>query len=196
MALDAAAEMVRTIGWANLRMYDVAARIGVSKPTLYKYFGSKDQLANAYLNREVDQLLEVATTAVNRYPNDPERALSEGLRTVIETLSANPAVATVLADAETAAALLPMVTVDGRRLLARAADGFAPVIEAAVPGLPEADVRAYADTMVRVIVSHVIQPASSVEESVDLILRVAIPVLRSLQAAPGTAHSPSRGQHQ
>lgn len=186
MALDAATEMVRTIGWANLRMNAVAARIGVSKPTLYKHFGSKDELASAYLDREVDAMIEVATTALERYPDDPERALREGLHSIVETVSANPVVASVFTDDRAAAALLPLVTTNGQRLLDRAVAGFAPIVESVLPGLDESDTRAYADTMVRVVISHAIQPASSVDDSVDLILRIAVPVLR-------TYRSPAQG---
>lgn len=183
MAVDATVDLIRTVGWANIRMTDIAARIGISKPTLYKHFGSKDHLASVYLDREIDGMIEVAAAALNRYPDDPERALREGLRSVIESFSSNPVMRSVLADDDASAALLPLVTTHGQRLLTRAAAAFAPILENAIPGLDPADTRAYADTMVRILISHAVLPASSVDESVDLVLRVAIPVLRTQRPA-------------
>lgn len=194
MAIDAAVELVRTVGWANIRMADIAARIGVSKPTLYKHFGSKDQLASVYLDREVDAMIEVAAAALNRYPADPERALREGLRSVIETFTSNPVLRSVLADDEASAALLPLVTTHGQRMLGRATAGLSPIVQHAIPAIEESDVRAFSDAMIRILISHAILPAPSVDDSVDLILRVAVPVLRTRLSPDGQTHSTSRGQ--
>ncbi|TSE00273.1 TetR/AcrR family transcriptional regulator [Skermania sp. ID1734] len=178
MAIEATVELIRTVGWANIRMTDIAAKVGVSKPTLYKHFGSKDHLASVYLDREIDGMIEVAAAALNRYPDDPERALREGLRSVIESFSSNPVLRSILAD-DAAAALLPLVATHGQRLLRRAADAFAPILNNAIPGLDPADSRAFSDAMVRILISHAVLPSSSVDDSVDLILRVTVPVLRT-----------------
>jgi AcrR family transcriptional regulator len=50
--LDAAVESVTLYGLAKLSMSDVAGRAGISRPTLYKHFGSKDALVAAAVERE------------------------------------------------------------------------------------------------------------------------------------------------
>ncbi|SIS15143.1 TetR/AcrR family transcriptional regulator [Williamsia sterculiae] len=181
MVVDVTLDLVRTAGWANLRMNAIAERVGVSKPTLYKHFSSKDQLAKVYLDREVDIMIEVAQAAIDRHPDNPERALREGLRSVLVELAKNPVITAVLASDRATAALLPVVTTNGERMISRAASEFVPIVRKAMPGITDADAHAYADTMVRVLVSHAILPTRSVDHSADLILRVAIPVLRGHQ---------------
>lgn len=178
VALQATVELVRTRGWARTRMGDIASLAGISKPTLYKYFGSKDQLAREYVDREAESLLRVARTKLELYPGDPERALREGLHDILDSLSRNPLIRAVFTDDAAAASLLPLVTTHGQRLLNRAVGELAEVFDAAYEGFEPQDVRAYADTMVRGLISHAILPSASVDDSVDTILRVALPLLR------------------
>jgi AcrR family transcriptional regulator len=178
VALQATVDLVRTRGWARTRMSDIASLAGVSKPTLYKYFGSKDQLAREYVDREVDSILRVARAKLQAYPGDPERALREGLHDIVTDLSRNPLIRAVFTDDAAAASLLPLVTTHGQRLLNRAVTELAAVIDAAYEGFAAEDVRAYADTMVRGLISHAILPSASVDDSVDTMLRVALPLLR------------------
>ena len=178
VALQATVDLVRTRGWARTRMADIASLAGVSKPTLYKYFGSKDQLAREYVDREVDSILRVARAKLQAYPGDPERALREGLHDIVTDLSRNPLIRAVFTDDAAAASLLPLVTTHGQRLLNRAVTELAAVIDAAYEGFAPEDVRAYADTMVRGLISHAILPSASVDDSVDTMLRVALPLLR------------------
>jgi len=178
IALQATVELVRTHGWARTRMGDIASLAGISKPTLYKYFGSKDQLAREYVDREAESILHIARAKLQAYPGDPERALREGLHDIVTDLSRNPLIRAVFTDDAAAASLLPLVTTHGQRLLNRAVTELAEVIDAAYEGFDPQDVRAYADTMVRGLISHAILPSASVDDSVDTMLRVALPLLR------------------
>lgn len=178
VALDATVELVRRNGWAQTRMADIAVRAGISKPTLYKYFGTKEELAGAYADREVSAILDVARATLDKYPDDPERALREGLREVLEATSANPLIRAILTEDAAAASLLPILTTHGARILHHAANEFAGMLRDRLHWTDEDENRAYADTLVRVIVSHAIVPGTSVDESVDMILRVALPVIR------------------
>ena len=103
VALQATVDIVRTRGWAQTRMADIATLAGISKPTLYKYFGSRDELARAYVDREVDLILQTARSELERYPDDPERALTEGLRHIVDDMSRNPLIRAVLTDDAAAA---------------------------------------------------------------------------------------------
>lgn len=50
--LDAAQRLVFRVGARKLSLSDVAARAGVSRPTIYRYFASKEELIDALGKRE------------------------------------------------------------------------------------------------------------------------------------------------
>lgn len=181
VALQATVDIVRTRGWARTRMGDIASLAGISKPTLYKYFGSKEQLAREYVDREAESILRVAREKLERYPGDPERALREGLHDILADLSENPLIRAVFTDDAAAASLLPLVTIHGERLLNNAVDEFAGLTAPALPGVSSEDLRAYSDTLVRLMISHAILPSPSVDDSVDAILRVVLPLVRETE---------------
>jgi len=69
--VDAATELFYQHGFRAIGVDDIAARSGVTKTTLYRYFESKDELAAACLTRlaldDLDQLMVFA----KRHPDDP-----------------------------------------------------------------------------------------------------------------------------
>lgn len=66
-------------GFGTVTMDDVAARVGVTKPLLYAYFGNKDQLYIACMEPAGDAMLGAIGDAVAG-ATGPAEALSEGLR--------------------------------------------------------------------------------------------------------------------
>ncbi|HEX2070786.1 MAG TPA: TetR/AcrR family transcriptional regulator [Thermoleophilaceae bacterium] len=65
-------------GYAAVTMDGVAAAVGVTKPLLYNYFGNKEQLYLACLERAGDGLVATVVEAVGETSN-PTEALSLGL---------------------------------------------------------------------------------------------------------------------
>lgn len=69
--IDAATELFYQHGFRAIGVDDIAARSGVTKTTLYRYFESKDDLAAACLTRlaleDLDELMIIA----QRLPDDP-----------------------------------------------------------------------------------------------------------------------------
>ncbi len=63
--LDAAVESVSLYGIAKLSMTDVAGRAGISRPTLYKHFGSKEALVAAAVQREALELVSSVLLAAD-----------------------------------------------------------------------------------------------------------------------------------
>jgi TetR/AcrR family transcriptional repressor of mexJK operon len=56
--LDAALTVFSDKGFVGASMDDIAAEAGISKPTLYQYFPSKDELFTAMMSQERDHMLE------------------------------------------------------------------------------------------------------------------------------------------
>lgn len=70
-------------GYAAVTMDDVAAAVGVTKPLLYNYFGNKEQLYLACLERAGDGLIDTVVAAVGETA-EPAEALRAGLRAFFE----------------------------------------------------------------------------------------------------------------
>jgi TetR/AcrR family transcriptional repressor of mexJK operon len=56
--LDSALKIFADKGFVGASMDDIAAEAGISKPTLYQYFSSKDELFTAMMSQERDHMLE------------------------------------------------------------------------------------------------------------------------------------------
>lgn len=72
--LDAAAAEFGTRGFATASVDEIAARVGVSKPLVYSYFGSKEGLYVACVERAGERLVAAVTAAQHGPP--AQRALA------------------------------------------------------------------------------------------------------------------------
>lgn len=70
--LDAAHACFAARGFAAVTMDDVASEVGVTKPLLYAYFGNKEQLYIACMQRAGDALLQTVIAAVGSAPRPAE----------------------------------------------------------------------------------------------------------------------------
>jgi AcrR family transcriptional regulator len=95
--LEAAERIFGERGYQGTSMDDVAAEVGVSKPLIYQYFGSKDGLFLACLARLRVQLLETVSDAVMAAA-DAEDALYEGFLAWFRFLDEHPQAWSVLID--------------------------------------------------------------------------------------------------
>jgi AcrR family transcriptional regulator len=81
--LDAAVAVFSAAGFHDASMDEIAARAGISKPMVYAYLGSKDELFTACLHREGTRLMEAVVAAVappDAPPLPPDEQLWRGLR--------------------------------------------------------------------------------------------------------------------
>jgi AcrR family transcriptional regulator len=81
--LDAAVAVFSAAGFHDASMDEIAARAGISKPMVYAYLGSKDELFTACLHREGTRLMEAVAAAVappDAPPLPPDEQLWRGLR--------------------------------------------------------------------------------------------------------------------
>ena len=76
--LAVAEEVFATRGYQAASMDDIADRVGLSKPMLYEYFGSKDGLLLACLERAKRELLDSTAAAAND-ADDAEQLLHDCL---------------------------------------------------------------------------------------------------------------------
>ena len=74
--LRAAVQMFNERGFHATSLEDVAARLGISKPTIYHYLGNKDQVLLECVTIGLQQLLEAAETARAGTGNGADRLQS------------------------------------------------------------------------------------------------------------------------
>ncbi len=84
-------------GYAAVTMDEVAAAVGVTKPLLYNYFGNKEQLYIACMERAGDALTATVAEAVDATAS-PGEALGAGMRAFFAFLDSDRAAWAVLFD--------------------------------------------------------------------------------------------------
>lgn len=84
-------------GYAAVTMDGVAAAVGVTKPLLYNYFGNKEQLYLACLERAGEGLVATVVDAVAE-TTEPAEALRAGIRAFFEFVDEDRAAWSVLFD--------------------------------------------------------------------------------------------------
>src|SRR6195952_4464822 len=84
-------------GYAAVKMDEIAASVGVTKPLLYNYFGNKEQLYISCMERAGDSLTATvaASVAASASPGD---ALGAGVRAFFAFLDSDRAAWAVLFD--------------------------------------------------------------------------------------------------
>jgi AcrR family transcriptional regulator len=84
-------------GYAAVKMDDIAAAVGVTKPLLYNYFGNKERLYLACMERSGDALTTTIGDAVAE-TEGPGEALAAGVRAFFAFLDTDRAAWAVLFD--------------------------------------------------------------------------------------------------
>jgi AcrR family transcriptional regulator len=136
--LAATAEVLGSNGITKLSLSDVAARAGVSRPTLYRWFGSKQELLDAFVVWERRFYERAIAEACAGLPAD--RRLDAALRVIVEYQHSYPGLRMVDVEPEH---VIPRLT----RVIPLMRRQFESLI-----GGPDAAVAAA--TVVRVAMSH------------------------------------------
>jgi len=95
--LNVAHRLFADRGYADVTMDEVAAEVGVTKPLLYNYFGNKERLYIACMERSGDGLLAMIGQAVAA-ADGPGEALRAGLRAFFDFIDADRSAWAVLFD--------------------------------------------------------------------------------------------------
>ena len=95
--LEVAHALFAERGYAAVTMDEIAAAVGVTKPLLYNYFGNKERLYIACMERAGDALIATIAAAVDETAN-PGDALGAGVRAFFAFLDTDRAAWAVLFD--------------------------------------------------------------------------------------------------
>jgi AcrR family transcriptional regulator len=172
--LQAVEDLIRDRGWESTRMADVAGLAGVSRQTVYQLYGSREELAQAYVLRETDRFLGSVTDAVRGRADDPLAAIEAGLHVFLTGAADNVMVKAIL-QGHAGHELLPLITTQALPVIHVAEELLAGVIAELWPQIHTDDARLFAASIVRLAISHITTPTSDPETTVKDITRLLTP---------------------
>ncbi|HVK29504.1 MAG TPA: TetR family transcriptional regulator [Nocardioides sp.] len=176
--LEAAVQIMTTSGWGRVTMARLADDVGVSRQTVYNEIGTKNDLAEAMVMRELDRFLAGVTRSFDENPDDLIGAIRDSARRVLKYAEDNALLHAVVsathgADTE----LLPLLTTHSEYLLEGAKFVVAERVASYDVDLPEGRLEASIDMVVRLVLSHVMQPSATPTHTADAIAWIAERVL-------------------
>lgn len=176
--LEAAVQIMTTSGWGRVTMARLADDVGVSRQTVYNEIGTKNDLAEAMVMRELDRFLAGVNRSFDENPDDLIGAIRGSARRVLEYAEDNALLHAVVsathgADTE----LLPLLTTHSEYLLEGAKFVVAERVASYDVQLPEGRLEASIDMVVRLVLSHVMQPSATPARTADDIAWIAERVL-------------------
>jgi AcrR family transcriptional regulator len=158
----AARDALERGSWSEITMSDIAGAAGVSRQTLYKEFGSRDEFAQAFVIHEGERFLDAVEAAVREHLDDPRAAVGAALGVFLRSAGEDPLVRILLSDDGTGG-MLPFVTTQGMPVVHWATARLTETIEAGWPQAPPAKVRLLAESLVRLAISYITAPSETPE---------------------------------
>jgi AcrR family transcriptional regulator len=173
---DAARDALQQRAWADITMADVARAGGVSRQTLYKEFGSRDEFSQAFVIREGERFLDAVEQAVRDNFGDPRAAVASALEVFLVSAGEDPLVRILLSDDGTGG-MLPLVTTQSMPVVAWAGQRIATVVREGWPQASEADAHLLADALVRLAISYVTVPKGPPDETAAAVATLPTPFI-------------------
>ncbi|GAA3993330.1 TetR family transcriptional regulator [Allokutzneria multivorans] len=169
--LDATTRLLSERGFQGLRMADVAAATGVSRQTVYNEFGNKEALVQAVALRVTADFLDGTAAALDEAP-DFLTGAHRAVRHILDRSLRDPLVSSILTGTG-AEDMLPFLTIKGEPVLRSATDLVSQHLRGRLPGVPEHTADLYAETTVRLTLSHLLLPTGTVAQAADAVAAIA-----------------------
>ncbi|MEP6815898.1 MAG: TetR/AcrR family transcriptional regulator, partial [Marmoricola sp.] len=171
-------------GWSAVTMSRLADVVGVSRQTVYNEVGGKSALAEAMVLHELALFLAEVDKAFTT-STDVVEAVREASRGVLELARTNPLLRSILTASHGAGTdLLPLLTTHSEALLEIAAGVIRGNLDRFELNIGDKQLDIGIDMVVRLVLSHVMQPNDSAARTADDIAWIAN---RVLSPVPTTA---------
>ena len=179
--LDAAVQMFSANGYHETSMDAIAAQADISKPMLYLYYGSKEELFAACLGRELSRFVETIRADID-LKQSPHELLRRTIVSVLHYIDANRASWIVLYTQATSSQAFAHTIRDGREKII---DLVARLLETGTRNpLPEHDFHMMAVALVgagEAVATRVSVGDADVDEAAELLINL---FWRGLKGAP------------
>lgn len=175
--IDTAIALTAEHGWSAVTMVRLAETAQVSRQTVYNDIGTRADLAEAMILRELERFLGCVTEAFED-SDDLRGAIRQASYAVLDRAQDNRLLHAIVsathgADTE----LLPFLTSNSHGLLGFASAIVREHLDRFDHGLTPAEADTAVDAVVRVVLSHVMQPGGSPDAIADDIAWMAARVL-------------------
>lgn len=160
----AARDELQTRAWSEITMSDIAGAAGVSRQTLYKEFGSRDEFGQAFVIHEGERFLDDVEAAVREHLDDPRAAVGAALTAFLVTAGQDPLVRILLSDDGTGG-MLPFVTTQGMPVVQWATARLKATIQEGWPQAPADKTALLAESLVRLAISYITAPGDTPEKT-------------------------------
>ena len=177
--LDAVGELLSDRPWAKVTMADVSERAGVSRQTVYNAFGTRNELAQAYLGREANRFLAAVDVAVREHAAEPREALESALNVFLSAAAEHPLVRAITST-DGSEELLRLVTTRGGPLVDLATEHLTELLVKTWPSLERTDAAPVGDALVRLAISYAALPAGEPAETAKITAQLLEPCVREL----------------
>jgi len=179
--LDAAVQMFSANGYHETSMDAIAAQADISKPMLYLYYGSKEELFAACLGRELTRFVETIRADID-LKQSPHELLRRTILSVLHYIDANRASWIVLYTQATSSQAFAHTIRDGREKII---DLVARLLETGTRNpLPDNDFHMMAVALVgagEAVATRVSVGDADVDEAAELLINL---FWRGLKGAP------------
>jgi AcrR family transcriptional regulator len=176
--LAAASRFTAEHGWGELTMAKLADLVGVSRQTVYNELGGKPQLAEAMVLRELEMFLGLVDSAFRDNPKDLVRAIEAAAYQVLELARTDPLLHAILSSSQGAdSELLPLLTTNSEPLLGVAGQMIRGHVSSYDVDLDDQRLEVLIDMVVRLVLSHVMQPTAEPAQTAETIAWIAERVL-------------------
>lgn len=163
-----ATAITSTNGWSSVTMGLLAETIGVSRQTIYNEIGSKRQLAEEVVFAELQHFLALVDGAFQSHPDDLVAAIRTACHDVLVRSAESPLIHAIVSTSHGARhELLPLLTTQSATLIDTAKNVLQARITPLTRPLAEKELTTATDVLVRTILSHVMQPSASPDETAD-----------------------------
>jgi AcrR family transcriptional regulator len=179
--LDAAVQMFSANGYHETSMDAIAAAAQISKPMLYLYYGSKEELFGACLNRELGRFIDAVRSDID-LKQSPRELLRSTIGSVLHYIDANRASWIVLYTQATSSQAFAHTVREGREKII---DLVARLLEAGTRNPePHSDLHMIAVALVgagEAVAARVSVGDADVDEAAELLINL---FWRGLKGAP------------
>jgi len=176
--LSAAARLTAEHGWGALTMAKLADLVGVSRQTVYNEIGGKPQLAEAMVLRELELFLDLVDSAFQDNPDELVKGIEAAAFRVLDLARTDPLLHAILSSSQGAdSELLPLLTTNSEPLLGAAGQMIRAHVSTYDLHMEEPRIEVLIDMVVRLVLSHVMQPTGEPAETAEAIAWIAERVL-------------------
>jgi AcrR family transcriptional regulator len=177
---DAARHELARRRWNEVTMADIAAAAGVSRQTLYKEFGSREEFARALIVREGDRFVAAVEGAMDAHLADPTAALMAAFALFLTVAAEDPLVRAAIAGADE---MLPLVTTQGQPLVEHSTERLQAAISSRWEQVSPHDAALLSECLVRLAISYATLPAGPAGVTAAAIAELLGPYIdRALEA--------------